>query len=284
MLIASSPIGLGHIRRDVAIAEALRQLHPDIEVDWLAQHPVTAVLESLGEAVHPASRLLANESGHFESESAEHDLHCFSAWRRMDEILLANFMVFDEVVRDRHYDLWVGDEAWEIDYYLHENPELKRSPYAWLTDFVGWLPMPDGGETKPRSPPTTTPRCSSRSPATQLRDRSVFVGDRPMWWPTASDPAYRESGSGQKTTSASPATSQVSIRLSLSTATLFATSSAGGRGEGLSSHRRRDRRRRVTARTSGPVVSCRRATGPRAAHDRGDGSTHRQGLADVPPE
>ncbi len=63
----------------------------------------------------------------------------------MDEILLANFMVFDEVVRDGHYDLWVGDEAWEVDYYLHENPELKRSAYAWLTDFVGWLPMADGG-------------------------------------------------------------------------------------------------------------------------------------------
>ena len=40
------------------------------------------------------------------------------------------------------YDLWVGDEAWDVDYFLHENPELKRAPYAWLTDFVGWLPMP----------------------------------------------------------------------------------------------------------------------------------------------
>ena len=44
------------------------------------------------------------------------------------------------------YDLWIGDEAWELDYYLHENPEQKRAAYVWLTDFVGWLPMPDGGE------------------------------------------------------------------------------------------------------------------------------------------
>ena len=43
----------------------------------------------------------------------------------MDEILLANFMVFHDVVRDDHYDLWLGDEAWELDYFLHENPELK---------------------------------------------------------------------------------------------------------------------------------------------------------------
>ena len=43
-LYLSSPIGLGHARRDVAIADELRRLQPDLEIDWLAQHPVTAVL------------------------------------------------------------------------------------------------------------------------------------------------------------------------------------------------------------------------------------------------
>jgi pimeloyl-ACP methyl ester carboxylesterase len=66
-LYLSSPIGLGHARRDVAIAQELRRLHPDLEIDWLAQHPVTTVLEAGGERVHPASALLANESGHIES-------------------------------------------------------------------------------------------------------------------------------------------------------------------------------------------------------------------------
>ena len=147
-LYISSPIGLGHAQRDAAIADELRKLHPDLEIDWLAQHPVTAVLEARGEHIHPASALLANESHHIESESAEHDLHCFQAIRRMDEILLANFMVFHDLVRDDQYDLWIGDEAWELDYYLHENPEQKRTPYVWLTDFVGWLPMQDGGDNE----------------------------------------------------------------------------------------------------------------------------------------
>src|SRR5206468_3357383 len=123
----------------------LRRLRPGLQIDWLAQHPVTAVLAARGERIHPASRSLASESGHIESESAEHDLHCFQAIRRMDEILLANFMVFHDIVRDDPYDLWIGDEAWELDYYLHENPAQKRAAYVWLTDFVGWLPMPDGG-------------------------------------------------------------------------------------------------------------------------------------------
>lgn len=122
--------------------------------------------------------MLVSESGHFESESAEHDLHCFSAWRRMDEILLANFMVFDEVVRDGHYDLWVGDEAWEVDYYLHENPELKRSAYAWLTDFVGWLPMADGGpEEASLTADYNAEMIEHIARYPRLRDRSIFVGD-----------------------------------------------------------------------------------------------------------
>ena len=145
-LYISSPIGLGHAQRDVAIARELRRLHPDLEIDWLAQDPVTRVLEAEGERIHPASAHLANESRHIESESAEHDLHCFQALRRMDEILAANFMLFHDVVRDQRYDLWIGDEAWELDYYLHENPREKRAPFVWLTDFVGFLPMHDGGE------------------------------------------------------------------------------------------------------------------------------------------
>ena len=108
-LYISSPIGLGHAQRDAAIADELRKLHPDLEIDWLAQHPVTAVLEARGERIHPASADLANESSHIESESAEHDLHCFQAIRRMDEILLSNFMVFHDLVRDENYDLWIGD-------------------------------------------------------------------------------------------------------------------------------------------------------------------------------
>ncbi len=145
-LFVSSPIGLGHAQRDVAIARELRTLKPDLQIDWLAQDPVTRVLEAEGEMVHPQSVHLASESRHFQSESSGHDLHCFQAYRRMDEILVANFMLFHDVVNDEHYDLWIGDEAWELDHFLHEHPGLKHAPFAWLTDFVGFLPMSDGGE------------------------------------------------------------------------------------------------------------------------------------------
>jgi len=176
-LFVSSPIGLGHARRDVAIARELRALHPDLQIDWLAQHPVTTVLEESGERVHPASGHLANESAHLEDECGEHDLHCFQAWRRMDEILHANFMVFHDLVEAEHYDLWVGDEAWDLDHHLHENPEEKRAPYVWLTDFVGWLPMPDGGGAEAAlTADHNAEMIGQVERFSQVRDRSIFVG------------------------------------------------------------------------------------------------------------
>ena len=179
-LFVSSPIGLGHALRDVAVAEALRALHPDLEIDWLAQDPVTRVLEARSERVHPASRLLAGESAHFESEAGEHDLHAFFAWRNMDEILVANFMVFHDVLEAEPYDLVVGDEAWEVDYYLHENPELKRTAFVWLTDFLGWLPLdPDPASREARlAADYNAEMIDQVARFPRVRDRALFVGNR----------------------------------------------------------------------------------------------------------
>jgi hypothetical protein len=42
-LYLSSPIGLGHARRDLAIADELRRQRPDLQIDWLTQDPVTRI-------------------------------------------------------------------------------------------------------------------------------------------------------------------------------------------------------------------------------------------------
>jgi pimeloyl-ACP methyl ester carboxylesterase/predicted glycosyltransferase len=178
VLYLSSPIGLGHARRDLGIVAELRRLRPDVQVDWLAQHPVTELLRARGERVHPASRLLASESRHVEAEAGEHDLHAFQAIRRMDEILAANFMVFAEMAEQERYDLWAGDESWDVDYFLHENPELKRAAYAWITDFVGWLPMADGGPGEAAlTADYNAEMIEHIERLPRVRDRSLFIGD-----------------------------------------------------------------------------------------------------------
>jgi pimeloyl-ACP methyl ester carboxylesterase/predicted glycosyltransferase len=177
-LYLSSPIGLGHGRRDIAIARELRKLHPDLHVDWLAQDPVTRLLAAHGESIHPFSARLANESGHIEEQSGEHDLNAFQAIRRMDEILVANFMRFQEAVQQGDYDLVIADESWDVDHYWHEHPELKRTALAWFTDFVGFVPMPEGGAHEAYLSADYNAEMIGhveRHPG--LRDRAIFVGN-----------------------------------------------------------------------------------------------------------
>src|SRR5580704_14254451 len=178
ILYLSSPIGLGHGRRDLAIACRLREMRPEIRIDWLAQHPVTALLERANESIHPASQLLVNESQHIEGEAGEHVVRVFQALRRMDEILVANFMVFHEVVEEGQYDLVIADESWDVDHYWHEHAELKRCALAWFTDFVGYLPMPQGGDREAYLTADYNAEMLEhieRYP--RVRDRAIFVGD-----------------------------------------------------------------------------------------------------------
>jgi pimeloyl-ACP methyl ester carboxylesterase/UDP:flavonoid glycosyltransferase YjiC (YdhE family) len=179
VLWLSSPIGLGHIQRDLAMARRLRELNPNVTVDFLAAEPADRVVQHWGERLHPATRLLQNETKHFEGWSADHELHAFNALWDMDEILTANFMTLADVVERERYDLWVGDEGWDLDYFLHENADLKRAPYVFLTDFIGVLPM--------REDPTSTEfiRCWEKNAENidhlrlhpDVRDLSILVGD-----------------------------------------------------------------------------------------------------------
>lgn len=176
-LFVSSPIGLGHVQRDLAVARELRRLRPGLEVHWWAQPPVTRVLEAAGEFVHPLSVRMASESEHWERESHAHELHAFQAFRRMDEIFLHNFMLFHELTRAEPYDLWIGDESWEVDYYLHENPELKSAPYAFLTDVIGFLPVTDDPWEHFLCADYNAEMIEQRARFPRLRDLSLYVGD-----------------------------------------------------------------------------------------------------------
>ena len=177
-LFISSPIGLGHVQRDLAIARELRKLHPDLEIDWFTVDPAARYLEREGERLHPITRRLANESRHFESVAGEHDLSAFFALRTMDEIMVNNFMTFSDLMEAEHYDLVIGDESWEVDYYYHENPELKRQPFVFLTDFVGCLPMEEADAREAHL-------CADRNADDiehvarypYVRDAAIFVGN-----------------------------------------------------------------------------------------------------------
>jgi len=138
ILWISSPIGLGHVKRDLVIADEMRKQKPGLSIDWLAIDPVRTYLENNGERIHPMSKFMLDESGHFESHgTASFSLNATEAVWAMDKILNNNFMVFTDVLNESPYDLVVGDESWEVLDNLHYNPSLKKVPFVFMTDFIG---------------------------------------------------------------------------------------------------------------------------------------------------
>ena len=96
----------------------------------------------------------------------------------MDEVLIANFMIFQDAVDAGDYDLVIADEAWDVDHYWHEHPELKSAKLAWFTDFVGFVPMPSGGEHEAFLTADYNAEMIEhieRHPG--VRDRAIFVGN-----------------------------------------------------------------------------------------------------------
>jgi pimeloyl-ACP methyl ester carboxylesterase/predicted glycosyltransferase len=176
-LFISSPIGMGHVQRDLAIARELRKLQPDLHIDWFTVDPAAAYLEREGEPVHPITRRLANESRHFEHVAGEHDLSAFFAMRTMDEIMVRNFMTFADLMDAEHYDLVIGDEAWDVDYYYHENPELKRQPFVFLTDFVGCVPVAGDEREAHLCADRNADDLEHVARFPHVRDAAIFVGN-----------------------------------------------------------------------------------------------------------
>jgi pimeloyl-ACP methyl ester carboxylesterase len=176
-LFVSSPIGLGHVQRDLAIARELRKLHPDLDIDWFTVDPAARYLLEEGERLHPMTSRLANESRHFEHMAGEHDLSAFFALRTMDEIMINNFMTFSDLLEQEHFDLVIGDEAWDVDYYYHENPERKRQPFVFLTDFVGCLPMTADEREAHLCADRNADDIEHVERYPYLRDAAIFVGN-----------------------------------------------------------------------------------------------------------
>ena len=83
-LLISSPIGLGHAWRDVAIARELRVLVPELEIDWLAQDPVTRVLEACGERIASRQQPAGQRIPAHRRRGARTRRNVFQAWRRME--------------------------------------------------------------------------------------------------------------------------------------------------------------------------------------------------------
>lgn len=158
------------VGRDLLIADALRARRPGVRIEWLAAERARMVLADHGETIHPASADLPGP--------ADRGPDTFSAWRASDEGHFLSFMILNDLIDAEPVDLLVADGAWGIDHHLHENPELKRFAYAWLTDAIGWVPESDADERRRYLMTDANAEMLEqveRYP--RIRDRALFIGD-----------------------------------------------------------------------------------------------------------
>lgn len=177
VLLVPGGAGLGTVRRDLKIADALRKRKPDLRVEWLAAEPARTMLSAYGAVMHPASDWLPSLGNHFEHAARDHELDDFAEWRDSDEFQFLEFMILNDLVKDEPIDLVIADGARGIDHHLHENPELKRFAYAWVTDVIGWLPEADANDRRRYLVADANAEMLEqleRYP--RVRDRALFLG------------------------------------------------------------------------------------------------------------
>ena len=72
ILFISGSLGLGHISRDLAIVNKLRELNPDVQVSWLADYPATLMLEQAGEDLLPEAKMIAHGNKELDDNARNH--------------------------------------------------------------------------------------------------------------------------------------------------------------------------------------------------------------------
>jgi UDP-N-acetylglucosamine:LPS N-acetylglucosamine transferase len=137
ILYISGSIGLGHISKDLAIAQKLRMLRPGVEITWLAADPATHVLEKKGEHLHPGSEHFASYSAFAESAATGSHLNLVNYVLSSSKGWIRNVNIFKKIISEEHYDVVVGNETYEIIIGLVFRLLKFEIPFVIIYDFLG---------------------------------------------------------------------------------------------------------------------------------------------------
>src|SRR5215204_7251054 len=116
VLFVSGSIGLGHARRDLAIASELRRLDPAVEIVWLAGEPARQVIAEAGETLLPESATYGDETVVAEDAAEGFSLNLLGRFALGAQSAFKRAVAtFEEVSAKYPYDLLIGDETYQID-------------------------------------------------------------------------------------------------------------------------------------------------------------------------
>jgi len=137
ILYISGSLGLGHITRDLAIANQLRKQNPEIELSWLAAHPANVVLKEAGEKLLPEPDVWADETVVAESSARDFHLGLMKYAFKIRKVWAQHLEVFKRVIQRKEFDLIIGDETYEIDSVLKNRSLVIDIPFVMIYDFIG---------------------------------------------------------------------------------------------------------------------------------------------------
>ena len=146
ILFISGSLGLGHVGRDVEIARALRKFHPELEISWMAESPASDVLKRNGEKLLPEAELLFSSNSVMEESAKEYKANLVQWAMNVRKGWAKNGEVYAKISDSYDFDLWIGDEPYDIMIAMVNNRGLKKCPFVVVYDFLGldastWNPI-----------------------------------------------------------------------------------------------------------------------------------------------
>jgi len=138
ILYISGSVGLGHVVRDLAIAKELRKLAPNLEIYWLAAHPATVVLAEAGQTILPeAERFAAYTAVAEKIAEPGFRMSTLKFASRITGPLIRNIKTLRQAIARQHFDLVVGDEAFEAWLALMNGIVRLDVPFVMMFDCFG---------------------------------------------------------------------------------------------------------------------------------------------------
>jgi predicted glycosyltransferase len=137
ILFISGSLGLGHVGRDIEIAKELRKLRSDVEISWMAEPPASDVLKKEGEKLLPEASQLYSSNLELEKSTNEYKANLVQWVKAVQKGWSKNVEVYAKISETYYFDLWVGDEPYDIMIALVKNPTFKKCPFIVINDCLG---------------------------------------------------------------------------------------------------------------------------------------------------
>ena len=133
VLMLPSHVGLGHVARDAAIAEALRRMAPGVVVEWCSAEPAAGYLRLRGERLAPGCGGLESFSTVIE-DLYNGGIRGLRGLAERLELLRRNYDAVEGLLAGERYRLVYADEFWELLY--PGAPMEQRRRIVFATDIV----------------------------------------------------------------------------------------------------------------------------------------------------